>query len=547
MQLRTIAVLGALASGFLPSAGCVDRATAGPDRASGDAGDDDVDDVEDDGRDDGGDDAEPEPICPQIELGAQAPLSVVVEQVGQPGGTAIDCGSGSIGSGDVAVGWVAPQAGRFVAYTTGSSSDPVLAVLDGGCEGPVLACNDDGNGLESVVQWTAEAGQPFTFLVDGLGSDGATTLAIEAVDVQCPDAELGSAVPFVVDAENATAFDRGGSSCGGVGGPERLYAFTAPSDGLYGFEVGGPFDPVLHLQDGVCSFQELACNDDLPGTLFAGLAHSLSAGQTVTIAVDTVDAAGGPFTLVGDRIQAEACPALIAGGEWPFAGFGATFEGIDAAGSTCGGWATPDESWQWTAPDGGSWRVSVVADFDWVISVFDGGCDGELLGCRNAFESGVSDGSVVVQLEAGQSIAIVVDGVAGSTGVYELHIDPFEGCEAAPLPAEPPVSIVGSTVGEPAQNAGSCAPTDASPEAVYLFVPPVTGQYLLGTSGSSYDTVLYVRAGDCGGPELACNDDSPSDITSELVVDLVAGQPVYVFVDGYGGDAGPYQLDVIPL
>ena len=59
---------------------------------------------------------------------------------------------------------------------------------------------------------------------------------------------------------------------------------------------GSPTDTILYVRDGTCSGAELACDDDgaQPASL---LEVSLSAGQEVTIFVDSFEPAGGDFVL----------------------------------------------------------------------------------------------------------------------------------------------------------------------------------------------------------------------------------------------------------
>jgi hypothetical protein len=553
MKLPKIALALEACAASLMVGACVARTITGEDEGIAEVGGDDDDDIgddvaDDDGMDDGVDDG-PVPICPQVQLGPEVPVAISIDTTAQSDDFVASCEDQAGPSPDFEVAWTAPVDGRYVAYTSGSTFDPLLMVLDGGCDGIELACNDDAGELESAVQFDAFAGQPFTFVVGAFSSEvGTSTLAIEAVDVAvCPDAVLGARLPFMIGDDSTTAPDRGGGSCGGAGGPDRRYTFAAPSDGLYGFELFADFDGVIDVHEGECTFVELACNDDLLGISSPGLGVPLAAGQLVTLGVDSNSGAGGPFVLSGDRLVPEECPGLFLGSSAPVASGGFTFDGVNSAGSACGGWASPDLTYQWTAPETGAYRVAVdESDFDWVLSVFDGDCAGPMLACRNALEAGGSSGAVVVEVVAGQTLTIAVDGLAASTGFFDMSVDRFEGCDAIALPEDPPVSIINSTVGEPAENAGSCAPTDDSPEATYLFVPPVTGPYRIHTEGSSYDTVIYVRAGECLGPEIACSDDVEIDTWSEVTLELLAGQPVYVFVDGYGGDSGPYQLTIEP-
>jgi hypothetical protein len=110
-------------------------------------------------------------------------------------------------------------------------------------------------------------------------------------------------------------------------------------------------------------------------------------------------------------------------------------------------------------------------------------------------------------------------------------------------------TVTGVTSGT-ATQAGSCGSSAGSPERVYRWVAPYTGTVRATTCGSSYDTVLYARAGSCDGAEVAgsaCNDDSACGNGSDLTFPTVAGETYYLFVDGYGGAQGSFTLNVTPV
>ncbi|MGB1275510.1 MAG: hypothetical protein ACPG77_07155, partial [Nannocystaceae bacterium] len=70
------------------------------------------------------------------------------------------------------------------------------------------------------------------------------------------------------------------------------------------------------------------------------------------------------------------------------------------------------------------------------------------------------------------------------------------------------------------------------------------GIYLIDTFGSDFDTVLYVLDDNCGGEELACNDDAMG-LDSAVQVGLTNGQSIVIAVDGLGeGSSGAYTLNI---
>jgi hypothetical protein len=111
-------------------------------------------------------------------------------------------------------------------------------------------------------------------------------------------------------------------------------------------------------------------------------------------------------------------------------------------------------------------------------------------------------------------------------------------------------TYTGTTAGSTGKHAGSCG--GGAGEAVYYFVLSTPMQVLMDTIGTSFDSVLYVRAGDCGGgAEIGCDDDSGGAAwSSKLEFPLLLPGTYFVFVDGYtidpfaGPNEGPYQLNI---
>ncbi len=104
-----------------------------------------------------------------------------------------------------------------------------------------------------------------------------------------------------------------------------------------------------------------------------------------------------------------------------------------------------------------------------------------------------------------------------------------------------PITARGNTSAERNDQTPGCGFSNA-PDYVYWFVPDQTRMYTFNTTGSVYDTILYVRS-TCGGPDLGCNDDFYG-LQSRVQVNLTAGQGVLVHVDGYSNGAGSYVLNI---
>jgi hypothetical protein len=120
-------------------------------------------------------------------------------------------------------------------------------------------------------------------------------------------------------------------------------------------------------------------------------------------------------------------------------------------------------------------------------------------------------------------------------------------CPEIDLGSTAPVSYSGTTVGGVNFYAGTCGGGGASaPERTFVWTAPATDSYHIDTFDSPLDTVLYVRNGNCNGPQLACNDDflAALILQSLVTVSLTAGQTIVVFVDGFGGQSGAFNLHI---
>lgn len=75
--------------------------------------------------------------------------------------------------------WRPEESDDYRISTSGSSFDTVLVVLDG-CDGDVIACNDDGGDLTSQVVVSAVARQSYVIIVDGYerGESGDFRLSV---------------------------------------------------------------------------------------------------------------------------------------------------------------------------------------------------------------------------------------------------------------------------------------------------------------------------------------------------------------------------------
>ena len=275
--------------------------------------------------------------------------------------------------------------------------------------------------------------------------------------------------------------------------------------------------------------------------------------------------------------------------------------GADYASGFCDSDASADRQLGFTAPAAARYRFALDADYDSIIALRDG-CGAEI-GCVDRIGDGGE--SLVVELDAGAFVVVVVDGHDGAEGSFSLSIaeitdtelvcddgvdDDADGlvdcadfdCAAEPSCAEvcddtlddndnglidcldpvcakdanclpqcpdltsvaAPDTLTGNTLGALDEITPSCAGGPSSDLSV-AFTAPADGEYVFDTVGSTFDTVLSLLD-DCGGSEIACNDDWVNT-RAQLLAPLVAGETVIVNVDGYDDSSGNFTLNVAPL
>ncbi len=106
-------------------------------------------------------------------------------------------------------------------------------------------------------------------------------------------------------------------------------------------------------------------------------------------------------------------------------------------------------------------------------------------------------------------------------------------------------SVSGTTTGLFNHYAATCG-GGTGRDAVYRIEPPLNGRATVRLK-AAFSAVLFARTGCTDAKtELACADDShaTADTTASLTFPVFQGAPVFVFVDGYGGSAGEFTLDV---
>jgi hypothetical protein len=139
-------------------------------------------------------------------------------------------------------------------------------------------------------------------------------------------------------------------------------------------------------------------------------------------------------------------------------------------------------------------------------------------------------------------------------GVCSQGGNPGDECPGEPVTiavADGQVNVMGDTsvlTTASYTGTGACdySAGTSTPEWIYRVTPAQSGTLtMLLQPVTTFDSVLYVRTGSCqSGTQIAC-DDEPGDGVSEIAeVPATANQPIWIFVDGYDGSTGMFELSL---
>ncbi len=360
--------------------------------------------------------------CPDGELGSELPVSAADSTQGAADVLSPAC---VLDDGpERSWLWTAPHAGVFTFDSDGGELFSAVYLRDGVCDGSELACDagtfEPTSGISGVVTSLA-AGQVVTVVVDGLfGASGFVQLNIDELAGVCPAGDLGSIVPQELSDDTFAFGNSGGRSCGGWFAPDATYVWSAPTAGTYRFAVpSASFPWVLAVHDAVCGGGELGCVDLFSDGEGAPIVLDMIAGQLVVVAVDGLGHQGGAFDLV---IEPDVCPELDLGAAVPVGTSGNLVGATPSVQAQCAPTQGGDVGYRFTAPQDGTYRIDTIGSaFDTVLSVRDGGCGGAELACDDDAGGNLSS-LVELDLGAGQTIVITVEGFDGDAGDYALTV-----------------------------------------------------------------------------------------------------------------------------
>jgi TIR domain len=218
--------------------------------------------------------------------------------------------AGNDGGTSVWYRWTAPASGSATIDTFGSDFDTLLAVYRGSSRGALepIAANDDAPGTrQSQVRLPITHGLEYMIAVDGYaGAMGAITLNWQ-VNPPLPNDDFAGAEEITgpsgtIRGDNIGATKEPGEPdhAGNVGGASVWYRWTAPAGGSVTFDTfGSGFDTLLAVYRGSSleALEEVAANDDAPGTIQSQARFPIKKGAEYIIAVDGYGGAAGSLVL----------------------------------------------------------------------------------------------------------------------------------------------------------------------------------------------------------------------------------------------------------
>ncbi|MEZ4268511.1 MAG: hypothetical protein R3F39_19270 [Myxococcota bacterium] len=324
-------------------------------------------------------------------------------------------------------------------------------------------------------------------------------------------------------------------------------------------------DIVVPQSDAVADTSQDAAPDtagdtasDASADLQADLQADLGTDEAPDVTVDTADipthdADAEVAELPGPDAEVDSGPTVLpcvesalspAFGDGLASAF-TTAESDDFSG-TCAVGSGKDVAWQWTVPFTEWFTIDTLgSDFDTVLYLREGACDGPETACNNDADAAVDRSRIVGRFEAGTTYALVVDGNSGASGNAVLNIQPVT-CPSADIGDGSALPQTFTTASGATSHGGACG-GDKGPERSYRFIPPKTGLWRLSATaepGSGLTPAIYVEEGPvCGGTLLQCNGHDHGDIKMPAEVSrvLTAGAPVTLIVDSRGGQ-GKFAL-----
>jgi hypothetical protein len=324
-------------------------------------------------------------------------------------------------------------------------------------------------------------------------------------------------------------------SCGGNAGQDVVHAISFPGrlKELRVDTIGSAINTILYLRGDACDAADIACNDDdqsAPNQNSRLVVPNLDAGSYFLV-VDT------PFQFTQGNYRLNVLATVAAGevcdDDQIASGIAVCESGFACRNGTCQIAACHDQ-----VDNDGDGKIDhpdepgcVSESDDDEADSCPGGAD-----CPACSNQGDDDQDGQTDFPADQGCTHAAD---------NLELNP---CTAdSPIQELTDAGDTGNTpaVGAPDHFDGSCNQFGNAPEVVYAYQQKRDLETLtFSTVGSSGDTVLYLRTGECSDPasEVDCVNEFGGG--EEITLSSPAKDTFFVFIDGNFNNNIPYEIAV---
>jgi len=335
--------------------------------------------------------------------------------------------------------------------------------------------------------------------------------------------------------------DCGSTSTAGSNTAEEVIAWQAKAYGIYTFTVtplASDFDPVLYISSG-CPLSTETClgtKDNGGGGSAETLEVTLEPFQTVWIYTDGWSTGDeGPFELdvLYEGLEGDCADGLDNDGDDLF----------DCEDPDCGG---NDFCIEFVCDD------DLDEDGDGLFDCEDPDCVTNDACIEFICDDGLDeDGDGLFDCDDDDCTFSISCSQAGESCQAPLFLDPSAGF---------PIVASGSTSNflDTSESCTSTFSIQDAPDVVYVFYPLVGGLYRfsLTEQGTDFDSYLYISEPACpistescvecapGSTWSNCNNDGSGNGGEVLDILMAMGDGVLVFVDGYQGSSGNFELTV---
>ena len=471
--------------------------------------------------------------------------------------------TGNNGIGLTGVAWgVQLMALKFLSSTgSGTDSDAVICIDYARLKGAkILSCSWGGGGagtsLQAAIERARTAG---VLMVAAAGNETNNNDLNPSYPASYPHDNIIS-VASTTSTDALSSFSNYGATSVDLGAPgSSIYSTVSSSDTAYA-TYSGTSMATPHVSGALALMAA-----QYPSDTYTGLISRLLNG-TDPIPALTGKARAGRLNVAKALVSTNAPPVVRPANDNFASAAGVTGTSWTRTGSSVNATAETGEPahagqapgfsvwYSWTAPASGAATISTAgSNFDTVLAVYTGSTVGTLtpVAANDNPADGGTSAAVSFQAVAGVVYRIAVDGKGGTSGSVSLAgsvagVTLSNDAFANATVVSNSFSVAGSNLGATREaREPNHASVSGGKSVWWRWTAPASGQLVVVTAGSNYDTVLAVYTGDRVDRlrAVAANDDvSASDPSSRVSFSVKAGVTYRIAVDGYQGAAGAIQL-----